>query len=109
MMSFVRKSYYGAKYIIPAEYDVLIHFSPISYDKGSEETLLDEGIPMLQTKWINDTSEYKMDHDAYIFDRLDSDKDGIPDFEETFRYLVEINDTLQDNQYNQYNQLDDFY
>lgn len=30
-MTKVFKSYYGRKYVIPAEYDVFIDFAPISY------------------------------------------------------------------------------
>lgn len=86
-MTKVRKSYQGAKYIIPAEYDVLVSFAPVSYAFGSESVPIDDGKLKIQVKWIQDTTEYLNDLDTELIERLpplDSDKDGIPDFEEKF-------------------------
>ena len=40
-MSKVFKSYFGRKYIIPAEYDVFIDFAPISFKEKDQDSLPD--------------------------------------------------------------------
>lgn len=84
-MSMVRKSFPGAKYIIPAEYDVMIDFAPISFLLGHERPPAQMGKLKVLTMWISDTDGFQSDEFVEIIERLpplDSDGDGVPDISE---------------------------
>lgn len=60
-MTKVFKSYFGRKYIIPAEYDVFIDFAPISY-KTTDQATLSEGKFQFLAKWVPEiTNAYEND------------------------------------------------
>lgn len=50
-MTKVFKSYYGRKYIIPAEYDIFIDFAPIKY-KTTDQVPINPGQFSFLAKWI---------------------------------------------------------
>ena len=53
-MSKVFKSQWGRQYLIPAEYDVFIDWSPLSFKRGTEQEPLEAGKGKFQFlhKWI---------------------------------------------------------
>jgi hypothetical protein len=70
-MTKIFKSYYGRKYIIPAEYDIFIDFAPISL-KDKEQEPFKTSEFNVRTFWFKDiTSAYKSDASIEIVYRLD--------------------------------------
>jgi hypothetical protein len=83
-MTKVRKSKSGNKYIIPAEYDILVSFAPISYSPGQNEGPM-RGKIKVTSKIISDPSEYAGAEKVEVIERLpplDTDGDGHEDVEE---------------------------
>jgi hypothetical protein len=75
-MTKVFKSYFGRKYVIPAEYDIFIDFAPISY-KPDTQTPLAQGKFQFLVKWVADVAEeYKTDDTVEIVYRLPPLADG---------------------------------
>jgi hypothetical protein len=69
-MTKVFKSYFGRKYVIPAEYDIFIDFAPISY-KVSGQSTLDEGKFQFLVKWVPEiTDAYRSDDTVEVVNRL---------------------------------------
>lgn len=76
VMTKVFKSYFGRKYLIPAEYDVFLDFAPISYTTGSGQEKLSAGRFQFQSKWVADTTDYENDETVEIVRRLPSANSG---------------------------------
>lgn len=70
-MTKVFKSFFGRKYVIPAEYDVFIDFAPISYKTAGQESL-SEGKFQFLAKWIpnSEVADYENDATVEIVKRL---------------------------------------
>ena len=80
-MTKVRKSSSGNKYVIPAEYDILVSFAPISYKPGHNEGPM-RGKIKVTSKIISDPSEYAGAEGVEVIERLpplDTDGDGQED------------------------------
>jgi len=58
--------------LIPAEYDVFIDWSPLSFKSGTDQVKLDAGKAKFQflTKWVASTDNYKNDPTVEIVQRL---------------------------------------
>jgi hypothetical protein len=74
-MTKVFKSYFGRKYLIPAEYDVYLDFAPISYKLSGQESL-SAGKFQFLAKWVADTTDYENDETVEIVRRLPSANSG---------------------------------
>lgn len=70
-MTKVFKSSFGRQFLIPAEYDIYIDYSPLSY-KSTSTTKAEEGRFSLLAKWVANTDSYKNDDTIQIVDRLAS-------------------------------------
>ena len=72
-MAKVYKSQFGRKYIFPAEYDILVNFSPLSLKSSNDVDALDNLDAMglaIQAQWIANYDSYKNDDTVTIVDRL---------------------------------------
>jgi hypothetical protein len=64
-MTKVFKSYFGRKYVIPAEYDIFLDFAPISYKLTGQEPLAAGKFQFL-AKWVPNTDAYLNDDTVEI-------------------------------------------
>lgn len=72
LMTKVFKAYFGRQFVIPAEYDIYIDYSPLSYKNSDSTSKAEEGKFSFLAQWIANTDSYKNDDTVEIVDRLES-------------------------------------